>query len=105
MPMVLPDRVMPTGTPSWNFPSRILASPAGMPRAAASSSPSASSAVAELLAPPPTVLHTTTPRRVHASVSKERLRAPVMPSIRSFGRRSISEAGSGVRSRIDSTIS
>ena len=54
---------------------------------------------------PPTVLHTTTPRAVQAAVSSDALRAPVIPSMRSFGRRLISEPGSGVRSRIDSTIS
>ena len=45
-PIVLPARLMPTGTPSWNFPARMLASPAGIARAAAISRPSASSAVA-----------------------------------------------------------
>ena len=45
------------------------------------------------------------PRAVQASVSSEALRAPVMPSMRNLGRRLISEPGSGVRSRIDRTIS
>ena len=58
----------PTGTPSWNFPARMLASPAGIARAAEISSPSASSAVAASLLPPPMVLHTTTPRAVQAAV-------------------------------------
>ncbi len=104
-PIVLPASAYPTGTPSWNFPARILASPAGIVRAAEISNPSASSAVAASLLAPPTVLHTTTPRAVQAAVSSEALRAPVIPSMRSFGSRLISEPGSGVRSRIDSTMS
>src|SRR5579872_2544902 len=83
----------------------MLASPKAMARAAAISSPSASSAVAASLLPPPDVLHTTIPRAVQAAVSSEALRAPVIPSMSSFGRRLISDPGSGVRSRIDSTMS
>ncbi len=37
------------------------------------------------------------PRAVQAGVSSEALRAPVIPSMRSFGSRLISEPGSGVR--------
>ncbi len=63
------------------------------------------SAVAESEYPPPWVLLTTMPRAVQAGVSSEALRAPVIPNIRNFGRRLISEPGNGVRSRIESTIS
>jgi hypothetical protein len=54
---------------------------------------------------PPEVLHTGIPRAVQAGVSSDALRAPVIPNIRSFGSRLIREPGSGVRSRMDSTIS
>src|SRR5579863_2417235 len=104
-PIVLPASAMPTGTPSWNFPARMLASPTAIHRAAEISRPRASSAVAASLFCPPVVLHTTTPRAVQAAVSSEALRAPVIPSMRSFGSRLISDAGSGGRSRIDSTTS
>ena len=45
------------------------------------------------------------PRAVQAGVSSEALRAPVIPSMRNFGKRLISDPGNGVRSRIDSTTS
>ena len=105
IPMVFPARLMPTGTPSWNRPARMFASAAGIARAAAKSKPSANSAVAAWLAAPPTVLHTSTPRAVQQAVSSEALRAPVMPSMRSLGKRLMREAGSGVRSRIDRMMS
>jgi hypothetical protein len=51
------------------------------------------------------VLQTTTPRAVQAATSSEAFFAPVIPSMRNRGSRSINEPGSGVRSRIVSRMS
>ena len=83
----------------------MAASPAGMPRAAAINSPSASSAVA---AEPPlavVVLLTTIPRALQAAMSSDEFCGPVIPSIRKLRSWPSSDAGRGVRSRIERMMS
>ncbi len=73
-----------------------------MPRARPRIRPQVRSTVG---APTLSVPQNTTPHAVQASESTERLRSPLVISRRSFGRRAISAAGIGVRSRMSSTAS